>query len=139
MKHFNIIGIFLLLGGVGNAMATCKTEGYTVNGSANLNGYRIHAQSFTTPEVWDEDHCTSNVLNKVGDGTPADPYSPVGTWGLSSGGKEVSYFYTGGSSFNWGVWRKTGSGGKSSICWEDLVTNAVIATGTELGPITCGP
>ena len=131
MKHLSITGMLLLMGIAGNAIAGgCSDAGYKspLNGNS-LSDKRVEAVA-PGGEEWNEDHCSSGELYKLGDGTPVDPYALRGNW--TSSLKTVTYNYTGdsGSPYLWTLWQNNASA--KSICWEDS-SGGIIATAPEPG------
>ena len=94
-----------------------------------MSGTRVEAVA-PDGEEWNEDHCSSGDLYKLGDGTTVDPYAYRGTWVPS--GFKVTYNYTvgGNSTYTWTLWEDTTT---NRICWEDESGSPIIATAPAPG------
>jgi len=133
MKKLSVIGLFLLIGVAGNALADCETAGYTRLNQPGANSVLSNKHVLATApsgEEWNEDHCSTGALYKIGDGSVVDPRAFRGTWVVGGGNPApVTYNYTvgGSSTYTWTLWGKT----DGSLCWEDA--GAIIATAPAPG------
>ncbi len=133
MKYLNSVGILLLIGVTSNATASCSTEGYpTLGTSSDISGKQILATAPPVGEQWNEDHCASLDLYKVGDGTAVDPYAYRGTWSIT--GNAVTYNYTvgGNSTYIWNLWKDV----NGNLCWDDS-TNIIATAPAPAGAGAC--
>jgi hypothetical protein len=82
-----------------------------------LSGKRIEAVAPDDGEEWNEDHCASGALYKVGAGTREDPRGFRGTWGPNSRNNVVTYDYEGSGSLSyiWSLWKD--ADGTQGLCW----------------------
>lgn len=122
-----------------NAFAGCLDLGYASANPLILVDNEVDA---TSPggENWNEYHCDSNELYKVGDGTAVDPTTLRGSWFPIPRGNFVRYNYGGPSvTYTWKFFTKGSS--PTELCWENATTGEVIATGIlkVLAPATCPP
>lgn len=149
MKHFAILAGLVVSGIQSVAVAgACLDAGYnqgplTVAQINNqLSGRQVLAMA-PGGEEWNEDHCDSGALYKVGttEGPPKHPDRPSvdprafrGTWTARAGGEtnppRITYQYTvgGSSTFTWTLWRNTSN---NDLCWEDLAGTPIVATGAK--------
>ncbi|QSA96055.1 hypothetical protein [Methylococcus sp. EFPC2] len=118
-KKLAVMGLVLLAGISGEAMAICGTAGDVRIGTAPairtaLSGKSIHAVApAPSNEDWKEDHCSVGAgtgpanLYKVGAGTPVDPRVKRGTWEITGIGnsRSVKYIYTGDGTYTWELWQ----------------------------------
>ena len=100
--------------------------------SGVLTGQAVNANG--GGENWNEIHGAGGALCKVGlgPGDPVDPTVVVGSWGTNDGLSQVTYSYTGGSSYNWIV-RANGS------TYYFCNGTELIATGVLGGGSACPP
>lgn len=130
MKHIIFTSALVLASAVtGEAMAVCNGSApYTIavtDATVLFSNKTICATG--NGDQWHEYHNpTGNVLEKIGDGTAADPNVAVGSWSTANDGPpaHISYAYTGdgASPYNYAVYTD-GSGGVE-LC------GAIRATGT---------
>lgn len=102
------------------------TTGEIVN---ELSDKRIEAVAVDDGEEWNEDHCASGALYKVGAGTVEDPRAYRGSWATNGANNLVTYDYTvqGTFSYAWSLWKN----GADDLCWGDVAgtpTHQAIAT-----------
>lgn len=135
MKKLSFIGTLLLMGVANNSVANCIDDNYLTAGvAADVSGKQIMAVA-PDGETWNEDHCLSGDLYKLGAGTAVDPYAFRGTWSYSDSDGQVTYDYTvgGSSSYTWSLWKNS----DGDLCWEDSGT--IIATAPAPGSSgSCG-
>lgn len=137
-KRILILGAAVAVLFSGAVAANCSSSGYATqltgtSVSSALTNKRIDANApGAGGENWNEDHCASGQLYKVGLGVgdPVDPYALRGSWSVS--GNNVSYTYGTLAPYVWTLWTN-GSGG---LCWENA--GSVVAT-MPSAPGTAGP
>lgn len=132
MRERFLLAAVLGLLSAGLMAQTCDDLGYTERlGFVNdpndliineLSGKRIQAVATDDGEEWNEDHCSSGALYKVGAGTRIDPRAFRGTWGTNIANNGVTYDYTvgGTSSYVWTLWKDPAT---DALCWGDPTTS----------------
>ena len=123
MRYLSVIGILVLTGFATNTVAqalSCNGAGYATqligNANAALSGMRVLATDPVSAEEWNEDHCPTGELYKIGAGTAVDPRALRGTWattGTPPGQVTYNYNVTGSSTYTWSLWTD-GTG----HCWQ---------------------
>lgn len=131
MKRKIAIGIVLFTGFSGGVMAApnCTTPN-RVTGSALttlVSGNTVCATKGA--DKWQEQHRSGGQLwdYKKGSSDPVDPSKQVGTWRIGS--NEVTYSYTGDSSYTYSV-HDEGSGTSYSFCSN----GSVVVSGATFKP-----
>lgn len=131
MKRKLAIGIVLFTGFSGGVMAAPNcTAPNRVNGSALttlVSGNTVCATKGT--DKWQEQHRSGGQLwdYKKGASDPVDPSKQVGTWRIAS--NEVTYSYTGDSSYTYSV-HDEGGGASYSFCSN----GSVVVSGATFKP-----
>lgn len=115
---------------------------------ALLDGKRVEAKapaSAPSPdEEWNEDHCSSGALYKVGVSVndPVDPRAYRGIWGIFTVGSPpnetsaIQYVYSQPNTFFWSLWKNSAG----DLCWERVSDFRAIAVDPAPlpGPIDSG-
>jgi putative hemolysin len=124
MKRLIITSIVLFAGISGGAMAACDVKS-RVTGSALITLISNQTVCATRGgDKWQEQHRSGGQLwdYKKGPSDQVDPSEQVGTWSIAS--NNVTYTYTGGSSFTYSVHN---DGGAYSFCTAP--SGAVVVSG----------
>jgi len=128
-KHIIFTGALVLASAVtGEAMAVCDGSApYTTavtDATALFSNKTICATG--NSDQWHEYHNPNGDLEKIGDGTAADPNVAVGAWGTVNDGPpaHISYTYTGDGASPYSYTVYTDGSGGVELC------GAIRATGT---------
>lgn len=129
MKRLMVTSIALLVGIAGESMADCSSN-TKVTGS-QLNTLIIGNTVCATrgADKWQEQHRAGGALwdYKKGPTDKVDPTKQVGTWSIAA--NNVTYSYTGGSSYTYSVHGP--AGGPYSFCsgGAEVVSGAIFLPG----------
>ena len=135
MKRLIITSIVLLAGISGEAMADCTAAQVTGRTLMSLiSGNTVCAMRGS--EKWQEQHRSGGALwdYKKGPGDSVDPSEQVGTWSGNFSASNVTYNYTGGSSYTYTIHGPTG--GPYSFCTNgtEVVSGATFKLGNNSCP-----